>query len=188
MQSSIKPSINSAARIMLAGGVVAYPTEGVFGLGCMPDDDDAVLRLLDIKQRPAHKGLILIGADSHMFEGWVAPEALAQIPPPEPQQPITWIVTPTATVSYLLRGKHAGLAIRITTNPTAAALCRAVDSPIVSTSANLSGRPVARNRYALRRQLGALVDCVVPGECGPASGASEIRVLGTDAVLRPSGT
>lgn len=184
----IKPSIHWAARVMLAGGVVAYPTEGVFGLGCMPDDDEAVLRLLDIKQRPAHKGLILIGADSNMFEGWVTPEALAQLPAPDPQKPVTWIATPTATVSYLLRGKHAGLAIRVTTNPTAAALCRAVDSPIVSTSANLSGRPVARNRYALRRQLGTLVDSVVPGECGPASGASEIRVLGTGTVLRPSGT
>ncbi len=177
-----------AARVLLGGGVIAYPTEGVFGLGCMPDDDEAVMRLLEIKQRPAHKGLILIGADAAMFEDWVDGQALARIPAPDPRTPVTWIVTPTAAVSGLVRGNHAGLAVRITINPTAAALCRAVESPIVSTSANLSGRPVARNRYALRRQLGALVDYVVPGECGPASGASEIRVLETGAVLRPSGT
>ena len=134
------------------------------------------------------KGLILIGADAGMFEDWVDPDALARIPAPKLQTPVTWIVTPTAAVSGLVRGNHSGLAVRITTNPTAAALCRAVESPIVSTSANLSGRPVARNQYALRRQLGARVDYVLPGECGPASGASEIRMLETGTVLRPSGT
>jgi L-threonylcarbamoyladenylate synthase len=84
----------------------------------------------------------------------------------------------------LLQGQHPGLAVRITTNPVAAALCNRVASPIVSTSANLAGKPTARNRFILRRQFGRRVDYIVPGDCGPASGASEIRDFASGAVLR----
>lgn len=174
--------IDRAAAVMLGGGVIAYPTEGVFGLGCMPDDDEAVARILDIKQRAADKGLILIASTADQFGGWIVD---TNLPDPDPSKPITWIVEPLPHVSPLVTGDNPGLAVRLTTNPVAAALCDAVDSPIVSTSANLSGRPTARNHYVLRRQLGALVDYVCPGRCGPASGPSEIRELRTGNVLRP---
>lgn len=177
--------IERAADVLLAGGVIAYPTEGVFGLGCLPDDDAAVLRILRIKQRDAAMGLILIASTRAQFGRWVSlPEDIA-IPDPDPQHPITWIVPPGPLASPLIRGKHAGLAVRLTSNPVAAALCDAVDSPIVSTSANISGKPTARNRYVLRRQFASRVDFIVPGDCGPASGASEIRDIVTAKVLRP---
>jgi L-threonylcarbamoyladenylate synthase len=94
-------------------------------------------------------------------------------------------VRPAASVPAIVTGDNPGLAVRITTNPTAAAICDAVDMPIVSTSANIAGRPVARNSFVLRRNFRRLVDFVVPGECGPASGPSEIRELATGKVLRP---
>ncbi len=87
-------------------------------------------------------------------------------------------------MSALIRGTHAGLAVRLTTNPTAAALCDATGSALVSTSANLAGEPVARNRFVLTRKFSRRVDYIVPGDCGPASGPSEIRDLSTGAVLR----
>jgi L-threonylcarbamoyladenylate synthase len=174
-----------ASDVLLGGGVIAYPTEGVFGLGCLPDDVDAVARILRIKQRSLAKGLILIAARPEQFDDWIDPAARGALPGPDPRQPVTWIVPPAARVPALVTGGHSGLAVRITTNPTAAAICEYVDMPIVSTSANVSGRPVARNRYVLRRNFGRLVDFVVPGECGPASGPSEIRDLETGKVLRP---
>ncbi len=173
-----------AADILLGGGVIAYPTEGVFGLGCLPDDLDAVARVLDIKGRSASKGLILICANVCQLRDWVDPSQLDRIPPPDSQRPVTWIVEPSEIVPAIVTGDHAGLAVRITTNPVAAAICDAVDMPIVSTSANTAGQPVARNAFVLRRKFGHLVDYVVPGACGPAAGASEIRVLGTGEVLR----
>jgi L-threonylcarbamoyladenylate synthase len=88
-------------------------------------------------------------------------------------------------VPAIVTGDNPGLAVRITTNPIAAAICEAVGMPIVSTSANVAGRPVARNSFILRRSFAHLVDYVVPGECGPASGPSEIRELETGRVLRP---
>ena len=88
-------------------------------------------------------------------------------------------------MSPLLRGEHPGIAVRLTTNPVARALCELVDAPVVSTSANLSGKPTARNKYVLRRQFAGVVDYIVPGDCGPASGPSEIRDYTSGRVLRP---
>ena len=183
----MKLSITRAAEILLGGGVIAYPTEGVFGLGCMPDDADAVVHLLRIKDRDPGKGLILIASDKSQLREWLAID-VDRLPDPDPSCPVTWIAPASDKVSALVRGDHTTIAIRLTTNPTAAAVCSAVDSPIVSTSANLSGEPVARNRFVLRRKFGACVDYIVPGDCGPASGPSEIRDLATGTILRPRTT
>ncbi len=177
--------IKRVADVLFQGGVIAYPTEGVYGLGCLPDDIDAVLRILDIKEREATKGLILIAAKASQLEGWVSLPDGKTLPEPDPQHPITWIVPPGHLVHPAIQGVHPGIAVRITSNPTAAAICNAVDAPLVSTSANISGQPTARNRFVLRRQFLTLVDLIVPGDCGPASGPSEIRDLVTGKVLRP---
>lgn len=179
-------SARHAADVLLAGGVIAYPTEGVFGLGCLPDDSDAVARILSIKQRDPAKGLILIAASAEQFSGWIHPDDIERLPRPEPRRPVTWIARAMEDVPALVRGDNEGLAVRITTHETAIAICEAVGMPVVSTSANIAGRPAARNRYVLRRNFSRLVDYVVPGDCGLASGASEIRRLDTGDVLRPA--
>ena len=175
---------DKAAEVLLGGGVIAYPTEGVFGLGCLPRDTDAVQRLLDIKKRDPSKGLILIAANASQFDDWIDLPDAVLMPEPDPTQPITWIVPASRRVPPLVRGDNAGLAVRITTNPVAGNICRSVGSPVVSTSANLSGQPVAPDEETLRRQFGDLVDYVVPGACGPASGPSEIRELLSGKILR----
>jgi len=178
-------SVLHAANVLLRGGIIAYPTEGVFGLGCLPDDQQALRRLLDIKRRDAAKGLIVIAANAEQLEDWIELPAGRSLPEPDPDHPITWIIAPGVKASPMLCGEHASLAVRITSNPVARALCLAAESPLVSTSANLSGKPTARNRYVLRRQFANVVDYVVPGDCGPASGPSEIRDFDSGKVLRP---
>lgn len=175
---------NRAAGILLRGGVIAYPTEGVFGLGCLPADDQAVVRLLQIKQRPPTKGLIIIFSHFSQLHGWVEIPRGIHLPESDPRRPTTWLVPRGEKVTPLVLGNNAEIAIRLTNNAMSKSICDAVDSPIVSTSANISGRPIARNRYILRREFGSLVDYVVPGDCGPASGASEIRSLLTGDVIR----
>jgi len=175
--------IAKAADVLLEGGLVTCPTEGLFGLSCMPDDPLALLRLLKLKKRDPSKGLILIAADRAQLHDWID-LASRQIPDPDPLRPTTWLVQAAAHVSPLLRGRHQTLAVRLTTNPIARALCEAVASPLVSTSANLAGMPPARNRFVLRRRFGTSVDYIVPGDCGPAQGPSEIRDLLTDKVIR----
>lgn len=174
-----------AAEILLSGGIIAYPTEGVFGLGCLPDDIDAMQRLLHLKQRDATKGFILIAANMNQLQGWVSFPDGRSLARPDPAHPVTWVVPPGPGAHRIIRGGYESLAVRLTTNPVAAAICNAVNSPIVSTSANLSGKPTARNRIVLRRQFAQRVDYIVPGDCGPASGPSEIRDLVSGKVLRP---
>src|SRR5690606_34913449 len=103
-----------AATALRAGGVIAYPTEAVWGLGCDPFDEAAVLRLLAIKQRPVDKGLILIAANAAQLDGladWDAlprerrDAVLASWPGPH-----TWIVPATARVPRWITGAHAGVA------------------------------------------------------------------------------
>ena len=176
--------VSRAAEVLTGGGVIAYPTEGVFGLGCLPGNQQAVTRLLEIKQRDPAKGLILIAAEMSQFEGWVSADDLQRLPEPDPEQAITWIAQAGPKPGPLLRGDHPGIAVRITRHPVAAAICRAVESPITSTSANLAGEPVAKDSIALLNSFESLVDYVVPGDCGPTTGASEIRRLEDGEVLR----
>ncbi len=177
--------VDTAAEILRGGGVIAYPTEGVFGLGCLPDQLAAVQRILGIKQRDPAKGLILVTAHASQLEDWIELPVESRLPNPDPDNPTTWIVPAAKPVSSLVRGDNTGVAVRITTNPVAQAISLAVQSPIVSTSANLSGQAVAANQADLRRQFEGLVDYIFPADCGPSSGPSEIRILATGEVLRP---
>ncbi len=173
--------IVKAARIVQSGGVIIYPTEGVFGLGCDPANQRAVERILAIKRRKASQGLILIAANRRQLDPWI--ETHADLTS-DATHPITWIVPASRFVPAWIRGEHPGVAVRLTSHPVAAALCEIAGSAIVSTSANISGRPPARNTYVLHHQFRALVDCIVRGDCGPSVGPSEIRVLGSEKVLR----
>ena len=179
-------AIRHAAAVLRAGGVVAYPTEGVYGLGCIADDEAAVRRILRIKRRDWSMGLVVIVSELGQIRAWTSlPPGVERLESTD-ALPLTWILPATGDAPPWIRGRHDGLAVRQTTHPVARALCRATDSALVSTSANLSGHPPVRNRFVLRRLFGRLVDYIVPGELGPASGPSEIRNLGTGQVLRPA--
>lgn len=178
-------TVQRAARLLRDGGVIAYPTEGVYGLGCLPGDEQAVDRVLAIKKRGRGAGLVLIAADNAQLRDWI--DTPNGIPEPDIARPISWVVPAAASVPDWIRGRHSGVAVRITTHPVAAALCNAAGSALVSTSANISGHRPARNLHVLRRSFSALVDSIVPGPCGPARGPSEIRDLASGAILRPAG-
>ena len=175
-------NIRHASRVLHGGGVIAYPTEGVYGLGCLPGDYAAVSRILEMKSRSESQGLILIGANAEQLSVWAElPDSLLTS---SEENPVTWIVPATDAVPDWIRGDNTGVAVRITAHPVAGALCAASGSCLVSTSANLSGHEPARNMFVLRKQFGALVDYVVPGSCGPAAGASEIRDSRTGNIVR----
>lgn len=184
-----KIAIQHAARILHAGGVIAYPTEGVFGLGCLPDDFAAVERLLAIKGRTRQAGLILIAADIELLAKWIAPnpaerKRLAQ----HTKVPTTWIVTAASATPEWLTGGRDTLAVRISTHPLVAELSRAADSALVSTSANRSGHRPAKSTLQARHWLGKQLDYVVSGATGGASGPSEIVVALSGQVIRPKKT
>ena len=178
--------IHRAGRILRGGGVIAYPTEAVYGLGCVPDDLEAVARILDIKDRDPDRGLILIAANPSQLEPWIVMPEDPDLLVSTPERPVTWIVAANPDTPYWITGDNPGVAVRLTTHPVAFALCEATATALVSTSANVSGRPPTRSRFVLRRNFGALVDYIVPGECGPATSPSEIRDFASGRILRPA--
>ena len=172
-----------AARAIQKGGVVAYATEYCFGFGCDPMNRSAVLHLLRIKRRTSDKGLILIAADVDQLDSYVdnipAP-VLATWPGPH-----TWLLEPREGVPGWITGDHPGIAVRVTAHPQAAALCRAADMAIVSTSANRSGgAPTRSYRETLRRFKGEL-DYVLPGMVGDAPAPTPIRDAASGELVRP---
>ncbi len=181
------PQAQEAARKTLAGGgVVAYPTEAVFGLGCDPANDDALARLLALKGRDVAKGLILIAHVQAVLEPWLAPltdEMRARIRPTWPG-PVTWLLPAASGVSTALRGEHDTLAVRVTDHPIAAALCRAWGGPLVSTSANRAGGEPARSVDEVRALFGDELDLIIDGEVGDRDRPTTIRDGRTGRTLR----
>jgi len=165
--------LQRAAHILRHGGIVAYATEYCFGLGCDPMNRSAVLRLLRIKRRPIAKGLIVLAADAaqlSLFVDSVPPEVAATWPGPH-----TWLLTPKGNVPKWITGAHARVAVRLTAHSQAAALCRAADMAIISTSANRAGDLPARTDREVRRRFGKLVDFVLPGFVGDLPAPTPIR-------------
>lgn len=178
--------LKRAVRLMQRGGVIAYPTEAVFGLGCDPRNEAAVRRLLAIKRRPLAKGLILIAAEFAQLEPFIEPldtESWNRVQATWPG-PVTWLLPARRDVPVWLSGRHDTLAVRVTAHPIAAELCRLWGGALVSTSANLSGRRPGRTALAVYRQLGRWVDFIVPGAIGGADKPTEIRDLRTGRVIR----
>lgn len=156
-------SLSLAARALDAGGVIAYPTEGVFGLGCRVDCLPAVRRVIALKRRAPNKGLIVIVAGIedalpfiHAPERWL-PEAVSQ---GFGEAPVTCVFPVVAGVSALLTGGRASIALRVVQHPLAAELCRRC-GPLVSTSANASGAPAARTGLEVRLRFGSRLDWIV---------------------------
>ncbi len=178
--------VHAAARVIQAGGIIAYPTEAVYGLGCDPGNEQAVRRLLTLKHRPLYKGLILIAAEFSQLAPLLQPlnpDERATLAATWPG-PHTWLIPARTDTPPWLRGRHDTLAVRVTAHPLAAALCQACGHPLVSTSANFSRRPPARTALAVRRQLGSAIDDLLPGSVGGAAQPTAIRDLRTGWQVR----
>jgi len=157
-----------AARQLRQGGLVAYPTEAVWGLGCDPRNEAAVAALLALKRRPAAKGLILVAADFGQLKPFLDILAdgmrgrlLASWP-----GPVTWIVPAAPGLPRWLCGRRGTLAVRVTAHPVASALCREFGGAVISTSANPSGARPARTLLETRRHFTRARLCFLPGPLG----------------------
>lgn len=178
--------MKQAVRSLKAGGIIAYPTEAVYGLGCDPLNEKAVLRLLALKQRRWEKGLILIAADFTQLEPFLEPltpmlekRVFADWP-----GPVTWLFPAQSNVPYWLRGQSSKLAVRVTAHPEAVALCQQWGGALVSTSANLSGQAAAKTAFEVQQIFGETIDYIVSGAVGKRERPSEIRDALTNTVLR----
>ena len=178
--------LRQAARVLTNGGIVAYPTEAVYGLGCDPLNGFAVERLLALKRRPLGKGLILVAADLQQLRPYIGlgekeipNRVLASWPGPH-----TWLLPAAPQVSWWITGGQEKIAVRVTAHPVAAELCRRFGGPIVSTSANVAGRPPARNPLQVHLRCPG-TDLILHGATSGLERPTPIRDAITGETIRP---
>ncbi|MFO8152856.1 L-threonylcarbamoyladenylate synthase [Thioalkalivibrio sp.] len=185
-ETRVSADIEAIATVVRNGGVIAYPTEAVFGLGCRPADAAAFERLLEIKNRDVGKGVIVITDDLSRVAHWLepVPEAMQAMAEASWPGPHTWLWPARPACPDWLRGRHTRLAVRVTAHASVRALCSAAGSALVSTSANRSGAPPCRDTECVRRHFEGRVDGILDRPCGEAERPSSIRDMVTGAWIR----
>jgi L-threonylcarbamoyladenylate synthase len=178
--------IGEAAKLLHKAGVLAYPTESVYGLGCDPRQLEAVQRILDLKGRSHQKGLILIAASIEQVLPWVRDREQLNTARSSWPGPVTWVFEAAAETPSLLCQADHSIAIRVTDHPVAAALCSAFGGALVSTSANPAGQPPARDQQTIERYFDLQLDGLVSGALGGRKQPSEIRDARSGHTIRHS--
>lgn len=178
-----------AAQFLSQGGVVAFPTETYYGLAVDPDNETALSRLFQVKNRPWYKPVLLLIHDLSLLDSLVTaiPEAYRPLIAQHWPGPLTLIFPARAGLSSYLTGGTETVGIRISPHPKALALGRAFGKAITATSANLSGRHPARFAAEVVSAFGSDIDYVIDGGKTPAGPCSTIVGLygGKLCLLRP---
>jgi L-threonylcarbamoyladenylate synthase len=165
-----------AVNALRAEGVIAYPTEAVWGVGCDPFCETAVEQLLQMKQRDWRKGVILVAANMEQFEMYLhgMDEKTLQTLRASWPGPNTWLVPNNGAAPDWITGGRDTLALRVTAHPVVTALCKRFGGALVSTSANPAGKSPARSLLDVRRYFGNQLDAVVPGALGGLKNPTQI--------------
>ncbi len=176
--------INQAVKILRQGGIIVYPTEGVYGLGCDPFNETAVLRLLKIKHRSMNKGLILIAANWWQVEDLVKADLKQYAVVKKNREPITLVFPTTKKTPCWITGKFSTVAIRITSHPVAKKICQKFGGPIISTSANVAGKRPITKLSLVDKSIMNNIDLVVSGVLGKLGKPTKICDVVTGKVFR----
>jgi L-threonylcarbamoyladenylate synthase len=178
--------VQAAVCALRRGGVIACPTEAVWGLSCDPYDADAVTHLLALKGRPVAKGLILVASTEAQLEFLLTdltPQQRETLTDSWPG-PSTWLLPHRGRVPSWICGEHVSVAVRVSNHPLVGALCSAWGGPLVSTSANPSGAQPAKEAFQVQRYFRRGLDYLLPGRVGVTGRPTSIRDLITGQIIR----
>lgn len=175
-------SLSSAVDCLMSGKVVAYPTEGVWGLGCDPKDTLAIKKLLNLKKRSWEKGLILIGSKFEHFLEYSDLEKYREKLFTKWPGPHTWLVPAKSGVSELITGKSNKVALRLSDHEAVCSLCDSFGGAIISTSANEEGLPTLKTELEISENFPELV--ILSGKLGKSKKPSSIQDILSDEVIR----
>ena len=175
--------LQQATRCVQQGGIIAYPTESVYGLGCDPLNINAVEKLLHIKNRSIEKGLILLSDNLEKLLPFIDATD-AQCQQLTQSQNITWLIKTRKQTPCWLTGQHKKIAVRITQHPIARALCKHLEQPIISSSANPTTKNAAKTRLQVQQYFQQQIDFVVPGSVGALNKPTQIIDMDSQRILR----
>lgn len=181
-------SLKKAVAMLKAGGLVVYPTETAYALGCDPKNPKAVQRLFSVKARDASKPLPMIAASPAMARRFLKIDRYARfLADAFWPGPLTLVAAPAARLASGAVSKRGEIALRVSPHPVAKALSQGLGRPIVSTSANLSGHLTAYEASTALRDLGTGPDLVLDaGPLLPKPVSTVARFVGgVCEILRP---
>jgi len=178
-------ALNRFVHAVSRGAIFGYPTDTVWGLGCHPLIASSASRILQIKNRSPDKGLILLSSRIEYCSAYLGVETdeleLIRLPG---EHPTTWLVTASEYCPPWIHGIYPTVGIRITSHPLIQSICDGLQGPIVSTSANRSGKATARTSFQMRKQFGSELDFIVNGFATGSHQPSEIKSLISGTILR----
>ena len=178
------PKINTsdASDIIKNGGVVIYPTEGIYGIGCDPYNKHSVEKIFQIKGRDYDKRFILISSQAEFLTNIIDID-IAQDERLKSKDFVTWIVPANDSCPSWLKS-DAGVAVRITQHPVVKDLCNKLGSPIISTSANYANQEYINDISIIEKLFDGKVSCIVNGKLGNKKKPSTVRDIISNELLR----
>ena len=177
-------SIRHAAHIISDGGVIAYPTDTIYGLGCDPFNPDAIEKINLIKQRPLNKHFILLAGNIKQLRSLIQISKEQENLITQNTEPTSWIVKASPNAPPWLTDNSGNLTIRISKHENVQHLCQALGHAIISTSANISGKTPAKNTLDLHKYFHHKVDKILVSNKKPTGKASKIIRLCDNYVIR----
>jgi len=177
-------SLRHAAHIIKNGGVIAYPTDTIYGLGCNPYNADAVAKINQIKQRPLSKQFILLASNLNQLQDLLTINKQQRKKISDATEPTSWVIQANQRAPAWLTDKQNNIAIRISQNEIVKKLCVALGHAIISTSANPSGKAPARNSLELHHYFHYQVDKILATQKNISAQASKIIRLCDNHVIR----
>lgn len=158
----MKEEIEKAAEVIRNGGVILYPTDTVWGLGCDPTNDKAIEKILEIKNRPEGKSLIILVPSEAILQRYVKeiPDVCYDLIDAA-SSPLTIVYPNAQHLSNLITAEDNSIAIRLTKNKFCVELMNRMRAGLVSTSANISGEQTATTLKQVSKQIISKVDYIV---------------------------
>lgn len=158
-----KADLDEAVRVLQAGGVIVYPTDTVWGIGCDATNEEAVAKVYALKHRADTKSMLVLLDAVGKLQGYVEEipsVAWDLLDTVEGQRPMTIIYPGAKNLAKNLIAEDGSVGIRITQEAFSKALCERLHKPIVSTSANISGEPTAKNYRQISEAVLSAADYV----------------------------
>ncbi len=177
-EQDFREDIKEAVRVMRAGGIILYPTDTIWGLGCDATNEEAVKKIYALKQRPDSKSMLVLTDHEAKLERIVdeVPEVAYNLIEVS-EKPLTIIYSGAKNIAPNLIAQDGSVGIRITKEAFSKALCEAFRMPIVSTSANISGQPSAHNFAEISDEIKQGVDYIVKYRQNDFSKASPSSII-----------
>jgi L-threonylcarbamoyladenylate synthase len=189
LSSSVREQVEKGVAILKQGGVIAFPTDTVYGLGAGIAIDSAVERVYRIKERPRNMALPLLLADLSQLDkiAVLIPTSAHLLAEKFWPGPLTLVLLKSDSVSDIVSGGNRTIAVRIPAHPIPTTLARGLGTAIIGTSANLSGQPSALTAEEARAQLEDKVDLIIDGDCPGGKESTIVDLSGETPVIRRQG-